>query len=367
MTGHAAFAIPGDLDTVTGGYLYEKRLLEGLREVGVDTTYVPLGDSFPDPSEEEVDATLAALQELDPSHPLILDGFVFGAMPTAALARLRAPIVGVVHHPLAHEEGLSPERREYLFTTERDNLQLAAAVLVPSPHTARILVAEYGADPASITVARPGTDPARGVSRQSAPPLILSVGIQHPRKGHDLLMRALARITDLDWHAEIVGTPWDQGFSASLPRLRDDLGLAGRVRLAGGIGDDELDGLWAQASVFALATRYEGYGLVFDEALAWGLPIVSCDTGAVPETVPREAGVLVPPGDPAAFAAALRDLLTDHERRERMTRAARAAGAALPSWLDTARVAQRVLEAVTGRSPTPRSAFIDFEVPKPQH
>ncbi|WJL94861.1 glycosyltransferase family 4 protein [Microbacterium sp. ET2] len=367
MSVQAAFAIPGDLDTVTGGYLYEKRLLLGLREIGVDTAYVPLTGSFPDPSEAEADAAVAALLQVDPRHPLILDGFVFGAMPTAALARVRAPIVGVVHHPLAHEEGLTPERREYLFTNERDNLRLAAAVLVPSPHTARILIDEYGADPGAITVARPGTDPARGVRRVSEPPLILSVGIQHPRKGHDVLLRALARVTDLDWRAEIVGTPWDQQFSASLPALRDDLELADRVRIAGGIGNDELDALWSQASLFALATRYEGYGLVFDEALAWGVPIVSCRTGAVPETVPTGAGVLVPPADPEAFAAALRSVLADREDRERMTRAARAAGAALPSWLDTARTAEQVLEAVTRRSPTPRSAFIDFEVPKPEH
>ncbi|NYF15635.1 glycosyltransferase involved in cell wall biosynthesis [Microbacterium sp. AK009] len=367
MSARAAFAIPGDLDTVTGGYLYEKRLLEGLREIGVDTAYLPVAGSFPDPSDEDVDTTLATLQEVDPRHPLILDGFVFGAMPTAALARVRAPILGMVHHPLAHEEGLSPERREYLYTNERDNLQLAAAVLVPSPHTARLLVDVYGADPGMITVARPGTDPARGVRRDTDPPLILSVGIQHPRKGHDVLLRALAQLTDLDWRAEIVGTPWDAPIAATLPRLSSDLGLAGRVRIAGGIGNDELDGLWAQASVFALATRYEGYGLVFDEALAWGVPIVSCRTGAVPETVPAEAGMLVPPGDPQAFAAALRAVLTDHERRGRMTRAARVAGATLPSWLDTARVAGGVLEAVIRRSPTPRSAFIDFEAPKPEH
>ncbi|AZC14881.1 glycosyltransferase family 4 protein [Microbacterium sp. ABRD28] len=367
MSRRAAFAIPGDLDTVTGGYLYEKRLLLGLREVGVDTAYVPLTGSFPDPSETEVDVALAALQQVDPRHPLILDGFVFGAMPTAALARVRAPIVGMVHHPLAREEGLSPERREYLFANERDNLHLAAAVLVPSPHTARILIDEYGADPGTITVARPGTDPAPGVRRGAEPPLILSVGIQHPRKGHDVLLRALARLTDLPWRAEIVGTPWDQGFSASLPPLRDELGLAGRVHIAGGIGDDELDGLWARATVFALATRYEGYGLVFDEALAWGVPIVSCRTGAVPETVPVEAGVLVPPADPEAFAAALRSVLADHDLRDRMTRAARAAGAALPSWLDTARTAQQMLESVTRRSLTPRSPFIDFEGSKPEH
>ncbi len=351
MTRRAAFAIPGALDTVTGGYLYERRLLEGLRELGTDTLHLPLAASFPAPSETDEAAALRVLRGVSGDRPLILDGLVFGSISTAGLAELPAPIVAMIHHPLAHEEGLSPERRAHLFRTERDNLRLARAVLVPSPHTARILVGEYGADPALITIARPGTDRPRLRARPVAPPLVLSVGIQHPRKGHDVLLRALARLSDLEWSAVIAGTLWDRAYGADLLALGDDLGLSGRVRIAGDVPAGELDELWAAASVFALATRYEGYGLVFDEALARGLPVVTCRTGAVPETVPAEAGLLVPPDDPAAFADALRVALTDAGVRGRMSRAARRAGDALPSWLDTARVAQRVLDALPAPSP----------------
>lgn len=347
----AVFAIPGDLTTVTGGYLYERRLLEGLREVGTDVEHLQLGASFPDPSPADLAHAVAAMAAVDAATPLILDGFVFGSMPTEALARLWAPIVGMVHHPLAHEEGLSAARRAHLFRTERDNLRLAAAVLVPSPHTARILAGEYGADPARITIARPGTDrPTGGRAAPVVPPLILSVGIQHPRKGHDILLRALARLTDLEWTAVIVGSAYDAGHATALSRARRELGLSHRVRLAGGVPDAERDDLYRGATVFALATRYEGYGLVFDEALAHGLPIVSCRTGAVPETVPPAAGLLVPPDDPDAFADALRVMLVEADRRATMSRAAAEAGTALPSWLDTATTAQVMLDALTDRS-----------------
>ena len=346
----AVFAIPGDLTTVTGGYLYERRLLEGLREVSTDVEHLQLGASFPDPSPADLAHAVATLAAVDPATPLILDGFVFGSMPTEALARLSAPIVGMVHHPLAHEEGLSAARRAHLFRTERDNLRLAAAVLVPSPHTARILAGEYGADPARITIARPGTDRPTGGRAPGAPPLILSVGIQHPRKGHDILLRSLAQLTDLEWTAVIVGSAYDPGHAAALSRARHELGLSDRVRLAGGVPDAERDDLYRGATVFALATRYEGYGLVFDEALAHGLPIVSCRTGAVPETVPPTAGQLVPPEDPDAFADALRVMLVDAARRSAMARAAAEAGTALPSWLDTATTAQAALDAVTDRA-----------------
>ncbi|GAA1854903.1 glycosyltransferase family 4 protein [Microbacterium koreense] len=343
------FAIPGDLATVTGGYLYEKRLLEGLRSVGTSTVHLPLGASFPFPTPEDHDHAVAALGAVGAGTPLILDGFVFGSLDPVAMATLRAPVVGIVHHPLAYEEGLAQAERVRLYRSERENLRHAAAVLVPSPHTARILVDDYGADPSRVVVARPGTDQPTGRRMPSDPPLILSVGIQHPRKGHDVLLRSLASVRDLEWNAVIAGTPYDPDYGAELDAMRTELGLATRVRLAGSVTDAERDDLYRSAGVFALATRYEGYGLVFDEALAHGVPIVSCRAGAVADTVPEAAGLLVPPDDPDRFADALRAVLTDARRRVSMAEAAARAGASLPGWTDTARAAQRVLDAVASR------------------
>ncbi len=343
----AAFAIPGDLTTVTGGYLYERRLLEGLRSLGTEVDHLPLGASFPDPSAADVAEAVAVLGAVPADRPLILDGFLVGALPTEALSSVLAPLVGIVHHPLAHEEGLADDRRAHLRRTERDNLARIAHVLVPSPHTARILMAEYAVPAERITVARPGTLRPTGDRHPDDPPLILSVGIQHPRKGHDVLLRALALLVDVPWTAEIVGAPLDPAHARELERLRHELGLEHRVRLAGALPDAERDELARRASLFALATRYEGYGLVLDEALARGLPIVSCRTGAVPETVPHDAGLLVPVDDPEAFAAALRRVLVDDGMRAGLARASAAAGALLPSWRDTAVTAQGVLDALS--------------------
>ena len=346
MSAPAAFAIPGDITTLTGGYIYERRLLEGLRALGRDVTHLELGASFPDPSAQDMDDAIAQLCGLSSECPLILDGLVYGSIATEGLARVRAPIVGMIHHPLAHESGLEPARRDHLFRTERDNLALAAHVLVPSPHTKRILIEEYAVPPERITIARPGTEPPRHPAAPVFPPLILSVGIQHARKGHDILLRALAEVTDLDWQAVIVGGAHDPAHAKYLAQLHRDLGLDGRVRLAGRVEQEPLTWLYAQASIFALATRYEGYGIVFDEALAHGLPIVSCDTGAVPDTVPSEAGRLVPPDNSGAFATALRALLTDAAEREARAAAARRYGAALPDWTETCRIASRVLDGL---------------------
>ncbi|WCR11255.1 glycosyltransferase family 4 protein [Paracoccus stylophorae] len=342
----AAFAIPGDPDRLTGGFLYERRLLSGLRVLGHDVAYLRLPSSFPDPDPADMDRAVAMLNAVQPARPLILDGLVSGAIDPAGLARVRAPVIAMVHHPLALESGLDAARRDHLHRTERANLALCRHVLVPSPHTRAILTQRYDVDPERITVARPGVDRTRLPRDPATPPLILSVGILHPRKGHDVLIAALSLLPDLDWQAVIVGNPWDSDHAADLHSVIAASPVAARIRLAGRVGADRLQRLYARAAIFALATRYEGYGIVFDEALLNGLPVVSCRTGAVPDTVPEEAGLLTPPDDPAAFAAALRALLSDQARHGRMAAAACRAGHALPGWSDTARIASAVIDRV---------------------
>jgi glycosyltransferase involved in cell wall biosynthesis len=345
----AAFAIPGDIRTRTGGYIYERRLLESLRTAGRAVAHLRIGASFPDPTPEDMADLIAQLSTLGPGTPVILDGFLSATIDTGALAALEAPTVAMVHHPLALESGLSPTRRHFLDRIERANLALVSHVLVPSPHTAEILRTRYGVAADRITVARPGTDRFALTRAPVDPPLILSVGIQHPRKGHDILLRALAQLKSLDWSAAIVGPPHDPDHAAGLAHSVTALGLSDRVRLAGKVSDAALATLYGQATLFALATRYEGYGLVFDEALCAGLPIVSCATGAVPDTVPRDAGLLVPPDNPVAFAEAVARVLTDRETRTGMAGAATAAGAALPSWCDTAATVGAVLDRLAAQ------------------
>lgn len=340
----AAFAIPGDMTTLTGGYIYERRLLIGLRAQGRDVAHIPLGPSFPTPSGGDMRDAAQVLTALEADRPLILDGLVFGSVDTSILRAMKAPIVAMIHHPLAHESGLDAGLRDHLFRTERNNLVHAAHVLVPSPHTAALLVSDYSVPRNRITIVRPGTDTPVAKAAPSVPPMILSVGIQHPRKGHDVLLHALAGLLHLNWQAVIVGSRYDEGYAQKLDTLHADLGLTGRVQLAGRVSADVLAQLYSTATLFALATRYEGYGIVFDEALSYGLPIVSCQTGAVPDTVPPGAGLLVPPDDPQAFARALGQMLTDPALRTTTANASARFGAALPGWDDTARLAGLVLD-----------------------
>ena len=337
------FAIPGDLDARTGGTLYDRKVVDALRRAGHDVTLLALPGDWPDQSHAQETEALARLNALPDNCPVIIDGLAYGALSAAVI---RNPVVAMVHHPLALEPGLTPDAAARLHAREQANLAKAAQVVVPSAHVGGLLSTHFGMDAARVHVAHPGFDaahPAPGTVTEG-PPLILSVGLVCHRKGHDVLLRALGAITDLDWRAVIVGRLHEPGHVAELRKLHDLLGLAERVTLAGELDAAELSALYAQASLFALATRYEGYGMVLSEAQQHGLPVISCDTGAVPEALDG-SGLLAPPDDAPAFAAHLRAVLRDADLRARLRAQSRARAARLPTWDDAARVMAQAVAA----------------------
>ncbi len=338
MARSIAFAVPGDIRTLTGGYLYDLNLMNALSGLSLDVTHMEWGQSFPHPTYEHAQAALEQLQALPADTAALVDGLAYGALDTAGLREVKAPLFALVHHPLALEPGLEAGLADAMAQREKANLAFARHIFVTSPHTGDILKQQYGVAQERVTVVRPGFEmpTAPSETAKADPPLILSVGLLARRKGHDILLHALAQITDLDWEADIVGRDHEPGMTENLTGLIGELGLAGRVRLSGEVSSGALNERYRSATLFALATRYEGYGIVFGEAMGHGLPIVSTRAGAVPETVGPDAGLLVPPEDPQAFAAALRRLLTVPEERAACASASLRAAGGLTSWAGSA-------------------------------
>lgn len=332
------FLIPGALDTPTGGYGYDRRLIEELRRLGWDVRHVALGEGFPFPDAGARADAAAAFAALPDGALALVDCLAFGALPEVAAAeRRRLRLVALAHHPLGDETGLSPATAAELRGSEGAALASARGVICTSPATAARMAELFGLDRDRIVVAPPGVDPGPRSAGAGDPPLILSVGSLIPRKRHDVLIDALGRVADRRWRARIIGSAaLDPDCAAALAARVAGRGLAGRVELSGARADVRAE--LAQADIFALASEYEGYGMAFAEAMTQGLPIVACGVGAIGDLVPAAAGALVPPGDAAAFATGLAALLDEPERRRAAAGAAFAAGARLPGWAETAAI-----------------------------
>lgn len=343
------FAIPGDPATLTGGYIYARRLTAALTSLGWRVHALRLPDTYPNPSPADVAETRRQFDRLPPDALILADGLAFGAFPAALFEGLKVRWVALVHHPLALETGVPEARAKVLRESERAALAHARAVIATSPSTAATLARDYDVPDSRLTVALPGTDPAARARGTERPPKLLTVGTLTARKGHDILIKALTEIADLDWTSALVGSAArDPATADRISAMIAAAGLTERVAMLGELEAEALTAVYDSADIFVLPSRHEGYGMVFAEALAHGLPVVACAAGAVPDTVPSDARLLVPVDNPPALARALRQLITNPLDRKSRADAAWRHGRALPTWTDTAaRVAATLAQAAT--------------------
>jgi glycosyltransferase involved in cell wall biosynthesis len=348
MTPQLHVVVPGPLDQRTGGYIYDRRMVEGLRARGWTVRVHELAGRFPQADASARATAAAAIERISAGIPVI-DGLALPAF--VEIPDRLPPWVALIHHPLALETGLTPAEAHALADLERTLLPRAARVVVTSPRTRQDLRA-YHLDDTRIAVVVPGTDPASLARGSTGPGMaLLCVASLTPRKGHVVLLQALHGLRDLDWHLTCVGSAErDPACARSIAAAIERLGLRQRVTLIGEQAESDLAPFYDRADLFVLASYHEGYGMVLAEALARGLPVVSTSAGAIPDTVPDDAGLLVPPGDARAFAAALRQVISEPELRAKLSAGARAARRNLASWDDATTLFAATLAGLAGHA-----------------
>jgi glycosyltransferase involved in cell wall biosynthesis len=333
----------------SGGNSYDRRVCAGLRAAGWDVRIRTVSPPSPpgagsgrSGTHEELTRVLTAIPE---GQVVLIDGLI--ASPAAAELLPHAPrlrLVVLLHMPLATAP--DEHRGGAALRSERAVLRAVDGVIVTSAWARRLLLARYGLSAERVRLAHPGTDHLDG-----APPVasatgggrLLSVGVVSTHKGQDLLVEALTRLTDLDWHCELVGA-LDRfpGFVQQLRSHIGDAGLGARVRLAGVLTGPELRRAYGAADLFLAPSRTESYGMAVTEALAFGLPVIAADVGGLPEALGcapdgSRPGRIVPPHDPEAVAGALREWLCEADQRRRLRAAAIGRWATLPRWEQTTR------------------------------
>jgi len=337
--------VPGRLQTRTGGYGYDGRIVAGLRAAGWSVSVAELDPGFPRPTPAALEHAARTLAAIPDDTVVLVDGLALGAMPIEAehhSRRLR--LVAIVHHPLALETGLDPVTAARLEASERRALAAVRRVVVTSGATARTL-AGYGVAAARIAVVEPGTDAAPLARGSGGSTLqLLAVASIVPRKGHEILVRALAALRDARWRLACAGSL--ERDPATVERVRalvSDRRLDDRVSFVGELDEVGLNEYYDAADLFVLPTLYEGYGMAVAEAVARGLPVVATATGAIGEFA-QGAGLFAPPGDEDAFAKLLSRALLDARLRAELAEGARRARERLQSWDEASR---RMAEVVS--------------------
>ncbi|WAX57152.1 glycosyltransferase family 4 protein [Jatrophihabitans cynanchi] len=332
--------VPDAVDDPTrpsGGNVYDRRVCDLLPDLGWPVHEHAVPDAWPQLGAAGRRALAAVVSRIPDGALVLVDGLIAetGAPVLVSMAR-RSCLVVLVHSVPAD-------------AAAADALAAARAVIATSSWLRRELVRRYALPAGAVRVAEPGVEVgpvAAGTARGGE---LLCVGSVAPHKGHDVLLAALARLPQLQWHCRCVGSlDHDASYAAAMCRVAQGSGVADRLRFTGPRTGAQLEAAFGSADVLVHPARVEGYGMVVVEALAHGLPVITTTAGGLPDALGatpdgERPGLLVPPGDPTALAGALSAWLTDRDLRDRLRRAACGRRAELPSWSVTAEQVASVL------------------------
>ena len=331
--------VAGDPAQRTGGYIYDAQIVSALRDQGWEIDVVGLAGTFPDADAEAAEALTQALASLPDQAAVVIDGLAMGALPeVVAQHAQRLEITALLHHPLGDELGLDEADQQRFHRSELNALAHVARIIVTSHFTARRLPElaahyEMPLNP-SVTVVEPGVAQAPISSAAEPGELLrlLCVATLTPRKGQDILVKALAGVSGDHWQCDCYGGARDATFTQRVQQLIDQNGLQDSVRLHGECDGATLEAAYRSAHALVLPSWYEGYGMVVTEALAHGLPVITTTGGALRDTLPAGAGLSVEPGDVDALQDALSRFCHDDKLRHQLRQGAAQALDALSDW-----------------------------------
>lgn len=332
----------------SGGNVYDRRLLSGLRDAGRPVVELSVPGGWPRPDLADLHALDTLLVGIPEGSTVLVDGLVAsGAAAVVPRYATRLRLVVLLHMTIG------PDRGEELV------LSSAAAVLTTSDWVRERLSDWYGLR--HVDVAVPGVDPVdaldsapprTGLRRRGGGTSFLCVAAVHPGKGHEVLLEALGSLGDRAWTLTCVGSvDVDPDFVSTLQRQVYARSWERRVTFTGPLAGRSLTTAYDVADLLVLPSRSESYGMVVVEALAHGIPVVASAVGGVPEALGRAPvgalpGLLVPPGDPSALTSALRAWLDDPGLRERLAHAAEGRRPTLRRWAETVGDVDAVLSRV---------------------
>jgi glycosyltransferase involved in cell wall biosynthesis len=342
----------GDPDTMTGGYLYHRRMASAAPDHGARVRFV----SFPNgPWPLATIVASRVMEDALRADVCVLDSICASlAAPWLWTRPPKGPVAAILHQPpggIDHGALRSLAQRRLDVATYRRcvTLVLASSALeasLPRALADKSVVVPPGRDPyRDRAPAVPNLRAGRGAA-------LLCAGNWVERKGIVDLVEAFADLPHATATLHLVGDPWaEPRYGAKVWLALERLDVLDRVVVHGPVSAGRLQELYAGADLFVLPSLREPYGTVYGEAMASGLPVVGWRAGNLLRLATDGIeGALVPVGDIPALRTALLRLCTDGEERRRMGKAARRRAAALPTWEQSALALFDVLHDVSGRA-----------------
>jgi glycosyltransferase involved in cell wall biosynthesis len=353
--------IYGSIDTLTGGYLYDRMLVEHLRRQGdeVEVISLPwrtygrhLGDNFSFELWRRLRrAPFDALLQDELNHPSLF-------WLNRRLRRyIRYPIVTIVHLLRCSEPRPDWQNRLYRWVETRYLTGLHGFIC--NSQTTRTVVEKLIGSHRPRVVAYPGRDhlpptltpeQIEARTQQPGPLRLLFVGNLTPVKGLHTLLRALGRLPTDTWRLTVVGSlMMDPGYVHSIRRQIAESGLTDRVRLLGACPNAAVAIHLTHSQVLAVPSLYEAFGIAYLEAMGFGLPVIASTAGAAHELITHTVhGFLVAPGDAATLAEHIRTLQRDRDCLRRMSLAAYRRAQIHPTWAESAGRVRELLQTLAG-------------------
>jgi glycosyltransferase involved in cell wall biosynthesis len=310
---HVHLVVPGNIHTLTGGYIYDKRMTDGLRLKGHQIQIHSLSGEDPFSSEERSGQCWERLRAVPKGETIIFDSLVFGAIP-GFLKEINQNhiIIALIHLPLSYSKNYLNTRLEKLSVSEEEAFSYADRILVTSRFTMDLLVG-VGIDPYKIQVVLPGVEVfTRKAGWPKLPRNFITVSNYTKNKGYALLIEAMKEIRQLDWTLDCYGDKsFDPKHVGSLSRLIEKYRLTDRIFLHGPVSGKTLAETYVNSDLLIHPSEFETYGMVLTEALAHGIPVVASKGGAITQTVPESMGVFFEVNDSKSLQQILEKLLMD--------------------------------------------------------
>ncbi|MDJ0613083.1 MAG: glycosyltransferase family 4 protein [Rhizobiaceae bacterium] len=331
----------------TGGYRYDKRILQEWETLGLRYNLISLNGDFPFPDTQSIAEAVDAIDGFAAADISVVDGLAGGVMPQfiKKLASI-SPVVALIHHPLCLENGLPKSQAKSLEESERAGLEYVSGIVTTSPATTATVTSLFEHDPDRIKTVLPGVERGKiAHPYQSGPINLLCIGSLIERKGHHFLIEALTQLKHLDWKLDCYGMLDEQSdlYRQTMQQI-DDHDLAERITFHGSVSDDQISQAYQESHIFVLPSLFEGYGMAYAEAIVHGLPVIGTNAGAIPDTVPPTCGLLAEPGDVSSLKRAIQTLLTNDEALAQYRHGAIEAEKHFPTWKTSAKKFMQILE-----------------------